>query len=67
MGWGMLPLNSKDPAGVLVQRVKQSTTFTNKIIRLETSLNEQVYQLFDLIPEEIKIIEESTKYQYGEV
>ncbi len=37
------------------------------IIHLETQLNERVYQLFDLTREEIALIEESTKYTYGEV
>ncbi|MCI0576039.1 MAG: hypothetical protein L0332_02800 [Chloroflexi bacterium] len=40
---------------------------TAEIVRLETELNERVYGLFELAPEEIKIIEESTKYRYGEV
>jgi len=40
---------------------------TAEIIRLETDLNARVYALFDLTPEEIAIIEESTKYRYGEV
>ena len=41
--------------------------YTAEIVRLETELNERVYALFDLTPEEIQVIEESTKYQYGEV
>lgn len=40
---------------------------TAEIVRLETELNARVYTLFDLSPAEIKIIEESTKYRYGEV
>jgi len=36
-------------------------------VRLETQLNAHVYTLFDLSPAEVKIIEESTKYRYGEV
>lgn len=40
---------------------------TAEIVRLETELNERVYQLFDLTLAEIQIIEESTKYRYGEV
>jgi hypothetical protein len=36
-------------------------------VRLETDLNAHVYDLFNLTPEEIRIIEESTKYRYGEV
>jgi hypothetical protein len=34
---------------------------------METALNDRVYTLFDLSPAEIKLIEESTKYRYGEV
>jgi hypothetical protein len=37
------------------------------VVRLETELNERVYALFELTPAEIEIIEESTKYEYGEV
>jgi hypothetical protein len=34
---------------------------------METELNAIVYTLFDLSPQEIKLIEESTKYRYGEI
>jgi len=40
---------------------------TAEIVRLETELNSRVYTLFDLTPAEITLIEESTKYRYGEV
>jgi hypothetical protein len=40
---------------------------TEAIIRLETQLNERVYNLFNLTRDEITLIEESTKYRYGEV
>jgi hypothetical protein len=40
---------------------------TAEIVRLEMDLNGHVYELFELGPEEIQIIEESTKYRYGEV
>ena len=40
---------------------------TAEIVRLETQLNQRVYALFDLTAAEIKLIEESTKYRYGEV
>ncbi|MFN3651307.1 MAG: Eco57I restriction-modification methylase domain-containing protein [Armatimonadota bacterium] len=40
---------------------------TGKIVALETELNERVYRLFDLTADEIRIIEESTKYPYGGV
>jgi hypothetical protein len=33
----------------------------------ETKLIAGIYALFDLTPAEIKIIEESTKYGYGDV
>jgi hypothetical protein len=36
-------------------------------VRRETELNARVYALFDLTVEEVAIIEESTKYRYGEV
>ena len=45
----------------------QHQQHTAEIIRLETELNDRVYALFNLTPAEIKIIEDSTKYQYGEV
>jgi hypothetical protein len=40
---------------------------TEAIVRMEIDLNARVYALFDLTPAEIAIIEESTKYRYGEV
>ncbi|MDQ3605495.1 MAG: hypothetical protein M3418_04815 [Gemmatimonadota bacterium] len=40
---------------------------TDEIVRRETELNERVYALFDLTAAEVAIIEESTKYRYGEV
>jgi hypothetical protein len=40
---------------------------TAEIIRLETELNDHVYTLFDLTEDEIALIEEVTKYEYGEV
>ena len=40
---------------------------TDEIIRLETGLNERVYALFKLTSDEIKLMEDSTKYKYGEV
>jgi hypothetical protein len=51
----------------LVTRRAEHEQCTAEIVRLETQLNERVYALFDLTPAEIKIIEESTKYRYGEV
>jgi hypothetical protein len=40
---------------------------TGEIVALETELNDRVYRLFNLTPDEIRIIEETTKYRYGEV
>ena len=40
---------------------------TAEIISRETDLNARVYALFNLTPDEIALIEESTKYRYGEV
>jgi hypothetical protein len=40
---------------------------TAAIVAGETELNERVYRLFELTPDEIRLIEESTKYKYGEV
>ena len=37
------------------------------IVRLDTELNARVNDLFDLTPEEVQTIEESTAYRYGEV
>jgi hypothetical protein len=34
---------------------------------MEAELNTRVYALFELTPAEIAILEESTKYRYGEV
>ena len=39
---------------------------TAEIVRLETELNARVYGLFGLTAAEIAIVEESTKYRYGE-
>ena len=40
---------------------------TADIIRHETELNDRVYALFALTPDDIAVIEDSTKYRYGEV
>ena len=51
----------------LADAQQQHQQLTTQIITLETKLNQHVYTLFHLTPEEIQIIEESTKYPYGEV
>lgn len=45
----------------------ENDRLTAEIIWLEIELNACVYTLFRLTPEEIAIIEESTRYRYGEV
>jgi len=40
---------------------------TREIVRLDTELNGRVYTVFDLTPAEVRMVEESTKYRYGEV
>ncbi len=51
----------------LSQQWTEHDRLTAEIVLLETELNEQVYALYDLTPGEIKIIEDVTKYEYGEV
>jgi len=63
-----IPLKQRDEweAWLADQRAEHER-LTAEIVRLETALNAQVYELFDLTKAEIKIIEESTKYRYGKV
>ena len=51
----------------LGSRRREHEGATAEIVRMETELNKRVYALFELTPAEIRIIEESTKYEYGEV
>ena len=51
----------------LTDAQQQHQQLTTQIIALETELNQHVYALFHLTPEDIQIIETSTKYNYGEV
>jgi hypothetical protein len=63
-----IPLGERDEwEDWLAERRTEHERLTAEIVRLETELNARVYELFDLGPEEIQIIEESTKYRYGEV
>ncbi len=63
-----IPLRQRDEwEAWLADRRSEHERLTAEIVRLETALNAQVYALFDLTPAEIRIIEESTKYRYGEV
>lgn len=63
-----IPVRERDEwAGWLQEQRHDHEQLTAEIVRLETELNAQVYALFDLSNEETAIIEESTKYKYGEV
>ena len=63
-----IPLRQRDDwEGWLASCCAEHDRRTAEIVRLETQLNERVYALFDLSTAEIKIVEESTKYRYGEV
>ncbi len=63
-----IPVRQRDDwEGWLAAQRAEHEQRTAEIVRLETELNERVYALFDLTPAEVKIIEESTKYHYGEV
>jgi hypothetical protein len=63
-----IPLKERDEweDWLAAQRAKHQQ-HTAQMVQWETDLNARVYALFDLSPAEIAIIEESTKYQYGEV
>lgn len=50
----------------LAEQRTRHEKLTATIIDGEIELNARVYRLFDLTDDEIKLIEESTKYKYGE-
>jgi type I restriction-modification system DNA methylase subunit len=63
-----IPLAERDEWDTfLTDRRQQHERLTGEIVALETELNDRVYRLFDLTAEEIHIIEETTRYRYGEV
>jgi hypothetical protein len=63
-----IPLKERDEwEAWLAERRSQHDRLTAEIVRLETDLNRRVYGLFDLNAGEVKLIEASTKYRYGEV
>ena len=63
-----IPLKERDAwEAWLAEHCGQHDQLTAEIVRLETDLNRRVYALFDLSAAEIKLIEASTKYRYGEV
>jgi hypothetical protein len=63
-----IPVRQRDDwEGWLAEQRAEHARRTAEIVRLETQLNQRVYDLFGLTLAEIKLIEESTKYRYGEV
>ncbi|MFL5667286.1 MAG: TaqI-like C-terminal specificity domain-containing protein [Ktedonobacteraceae bacterium] len=62
-----IPLKDRDDwEGLLRERSNEIERLTKEIVRLETELNKAVYEAYGLNDEEIKLIEQETKYQYGE-
>ena len=51
----------------LEERKAERNKYIREIVRRETALNARVYALFRLTPEEVAVVEASTKYRYGEV
>ena len=63
-----IPLRERDAwEAWLGERRAEHEQLTAQIVAMETDLNRRVYTLFDLSAAEVKIIEASTKYRYGEV
>jgi len=55
-----------DWEALLRERTAEIEKLTAEIVRLETELNVAIYDVFDLNEEERGLIEQETKYQYGE-
>ena len=63
-----VPVNERDAwQKWLTVNSGEHTRLTKEIISREIELNARVYALFNLTPDEIALVEKSTKYQYGEV
>ncbi len=63
-----IPVRERDEwVAWLDEQQREHEWLTADMIRLETELNAGVYALFDVSPDEIAVIEETTRYQYGEV
>ncbi len=62
-----IPLKDRDDwEKLLRERTAEIGKLTDEIVRLETLLNAEVYAAFGLNDDEIRLIEEETKYNYGE-
>jgi hypothetical protein len=63
-----IPLSKRSEwRGFLADETAKHAGLTAQIITLETRMNAIVYDAFNLTPEERRLIEETTKYPYGEV
>jgi hypothetical protein len=63
-----IPMKDRDDVeDWLTTQRAEHTRLTNEIVTRETALNAHVYALFGVTDDEIALIEESTKYRYGEV
>jgi hypothetical protein len=62
-----IPLKDRDDREALLrERTAEVERLTGEIVALETELNTAVYDVFGLDEAERKLIEEETKYRYGE-
>ena len=62
-----IPLKERDGwEELLRERANEIRRLTDEIVRLETELNAAVYDVFGLDEQERKLIEQETKYHYGE-
>jgi hypothetical protein len=62
-----IPLKDRDDwEALLRERTAEIERLTGEIVALETELNTAVYDVFGLDEAERKLIEEETKYRYGE-
>ena len=63
-----IPLNKRSEwRSFLAEQKAGHQDLTQQIIALETRMNAIVYDAFNLTPEERQLIEDTTKYPYGEV
>lgn len=62
-----IPVKDRDGWETLLrERTAEIEKLTGEIVQLETELNAAVYEAFGLNEAEIALIEQETKYQYGE-
>lgn len=63
-----IPLGKRSEwRGFLAEQTAEHQRLTDAVINLEIRMNAIVYDAFDLTPEERQLIEDTTKYPYGEV